>query len=576
MATSLRPTSGSAKIAQSWLRRPINLAAIAVTFMGFFARLRTASGTFLNPDEALHFRLANQISLPLAYKESLIESHPPFLTLVLYFWRSLGVSELGLRLPLVLASVVFCWMFYKWLSNAAGDLAGFLGLLFVALLPPLILLSAEIRQYPLLLAFLASALYFLDDAFAKDSTGRMAAFSLCLYLAMLSHYSAFLFAAALGIYALVRIAGKRPSNALVSVWAAGQLGAGAIAIWFYQTHISKLRLAQSRTPLQGWMSDSFLHRSYFDPAHEYALTFLAGHTFGVFQYYFGQLALGDLMCLVFLAGAALLLRGTGFPEDQGSRRRLGILLLLPFAVACAATLLHVYPYGGTRHVAFLIIPAVAGVSVAIAHLAGEKYSSAIPIAAVILLACIAFGKPRPPRMDRADQSTAHIAAALDFIEHNVHPSDFIFTDYQTDLILGHYLCRQQPIFFDPAPANFEQFSCSGHRITSTQEQDWMFWANNFPQLWQRFEQSYNPTRGTTVWIIQAGWGVALPEDLRRNIPEFRDLHSDSFGNNIKIFKLTTPQPMPENRERRSENREPGSCSTIVPCPSSTASVSPWK
>jgi uncharacterized membrane protein len=557
MATSPHPTSNRGDFPKSWLQRQINIAAIVVTLLGFMARLWTASGTFLNPDEALHFRLANQVSLPLAYKESLTASHPPLLTLLLYFWRALGASELWLRLPLILASVAFCWMFYKWLSRTAGFLAGFIALIFVALLPPIVLLSAEIRQYPLLLAFLASALYFLQDAVAKNSSASMAAFSLCLYLAMLSHYSAFLFAAALGIYALLGFIEKRPPIKLVSVWAAGQFGGLALAVLLYKTHISKLRMAQSRTPLQGWMSDSFLHRSYFDPAHESRLTFLSGHSFGVFQYYFGQLAVGDLMALVFLIGVALLLHGTGSLEVRSSQRRFGIFLLLPFAIAAAASLAHLYPYGGTRHVAFLIFPAVAGVSIAIAHLAAEKWTRPLAITPVILLACIAFGKPRPPRMDRADQSPARIAAAIAFIQKNIDPSAIIFTDYQSDLILGHYLCQQQPVSFDPAPTNFEQFSCAGHRIISTQEREWMFSSDNFIQEWQHFERSYNLNPATTVWIIQAGWGVALPQDLRSHFPEFHDLHSDSFGNNIKIFKLTAGQPMPEahqpSPQRHSEN-----------------------
>ena len=68
-------------------------------------------------------------------------------------------------------------MFYKWLTKAAGSLAAIIGLLFVAFLPPIVVLAAEVRQYALLLAFLASALYFLDEAFAKNSRSRMAVFS---------------------------------------------------------------------------------------------------------------------------------------------------------------------------------------------------------------------------------------------------------------------------------------------------------------------------------------------------------------------------------------------------------------
>ncbi len=46
--------------------------------------------------------------------------------------------------------------------------------------------------------------------------------------------------------------------------------------------------------------------------------------------------------------------------------QLGLFLLLPFVINAAAALVDLYPYGGTRHSAFLIPFAVAGVSLAIA------------------------------------------------------------------------------------------------------------------------------------------------------------------------------------------------------------------
>jgi len=536
-----------------WFHGHVNLVAAAVTLLGFLARLWMASGTFLNPDEALHFRLANQVSLALAYQQSLTAAHPPLLIFLLYFWRALGTSELWLRLPSVLAGAAFCWMFYKWLSQAGGSFAGFIGLLFVSFLPPVILIAAEVRQYALLLAFLASALYFLDEAFAKNSAGRMAAFSLCLYFAMLFHYSAFLFAAALGIYALIRIFAQRPPARLVATWAAGQLGGLALAFFFYKTHLSKLGVGDSRPALQGWMSEFYLHRSYFDRAHDNPLLFLVGHTFGVFQYFFGQLAMGDALGVVFFVAVVLLLRGKAFPNDRGNDQsdnrtsswQLGVFLLLPFAIAGGVSLAHVYPYGGTRHVAFLIIPAVAGVSVAMACLAAGRWERGLAIAAFVLAVCIAFGKTRPPRMDRADQNRANMATAMEFVRQRIDPSEIIFTDYQTDLILGHDLCQQRPISFEAAPPGFEQFSCAGRRVVSADyKMAWMFWADNFPEDWRRFVQAYNLKPGDTVWIFQSGWGVKLPEDLRKHYAEFHDLHFDSFGANIKIFKMTVGQPMP--------------------------------
>ncbi|HVR22691.1 MAG TPA: glycosyltransferase family 39 protein [Candidatus Polarisedimenticolia bacterium] len=543
MVVSHEPRSSS-EISDSWLRSHANRAAMSITLLGLLVRVWTASGTFLNPDEALHFRLANHASLAVAYRQSLTASHPPLLTSVLYLWRAFGTSELWLRFPSVLAGAAFCWMFYKWLAATAGNLAGFIGLLFVAFLPPIVLLSAEVRQYALLLAFLASALYFFDGAFTKKSPARMAAFSLFLYLAMLSHYSALLFAAALGIYALLRFITARFPLSLMTVWAGGQLGALALATFLYESHISKLGAGESRTALQGWMSEFFLRHSYFDSARDNPLFFLVGHTFGVFQYFFGQLAVGDAMGLLFFVGVATLPR-RGLMKDQPCSRGLGILLLLPFAIAGGASLAHFYPYGGTRHIAFLIIPAIAGVTVAIAYLARHRWDRAVVLGALIVVVCIVFGKARQPYMQRADQDRTHMNAAIDFLRQNVAGEGVIFTDYESDLILGHYLCRQRPIRFETSIPEFEVFSCDGVRVISASyKAATLFDANSFLSSWNRLVETYHLKAGDSVWVFQAGWKADLSENLQNHYAVFDKLRVESFGSNIKLFKLTVGHPMP--------------------------------
>ena len=553
---------------EDWFERHADPAAVFIVLLGFLARLWAASGIFLNPDEALHFRLANQPSMALAYRQSLTGLHPPFFILLLHFWRALGTSELWLRLPSVIAGTVFCWLFFKWLTLVAGRLAGFLGVMLLALLPPPIMLSAEVRQYALLLAFLAATLYFLERAFAENSAALMFASALFLCLALLTHYSAFLFAGALGVYGLLKIFAHpsfRPRANVIASWIVGQSGGLAVCLFLYKTHLSRHDFGDSQI-LQGWMN--YLGRSsYFQPGRDNPFLFAVGHSFGVFQYIFGQLAVGIAMGLAFLAGLGIILRGQLLAEEAALSWRLAVLLTLPFALACAASFAHVYPYGGTRHVAFLIVPGMAGVSVALAGLATvgvrevvstgsrSKGSSGaanpiwfrgIAIAAVILVACIAFGKARQPKMDRTDQSRAHMAAAIEFVQSKIVPSDLIFTDYETDLVIGHYLCHQQPISFEPAPANFEQFSCGGHRVVSRDFKGWMFSADNFTQEWQRFVQAYHLKPGDTVWIFQAGWDADLAERLQSQ-PQFHDLHFEAFGKNIKIFPMTVAQSPNSNR-----------------------------
>jgi len=178
------------------------VAAGFVLLLAFLLRLWKASGTFLNLDEAMHFLAANKPSLVEAYRSSLNLAHPPLLILLLNVWRSLGTSELFLRLPSVIAGTIFCWIFFRWLTRILGPAVGWVGFVLVSLLPVFVELSSEIRQYPLLLCFMMAAAYILESAFAEDSVGKMAGFFFFLYLAMLTHFSAILFAGAVGVYSL--------------------------------------------------------------------------------------------------------------------------------------------------------------------------------------------------------------------------------------------------------------------------------------------------------------------------------------------------------------------------------------
>jgi hypothetical protein len=354
---------------------------------------------------------------------------------------------------------------------------------------------------------------------------------------MLTHYSAFLFAAALGIYALLWIFMRGLPMQVIITWAVGQLGALALAAFLYKTHLSRIGAGESRTVLEGWMT--YIRRSYFDRTHDNPLLFLVGHTFGVFQYLFGQLAVGVVVGVLFLVGVLLLLR-----EKSSASRRLGLFLLLSFAVVGRASMVHVYPYGGTRHSAILIITGIAGVSVAVVRLASGRWTHALTIAGVIVMSCLVFGRLRQPRMERADQSRKQMTAALEFVQQNVASSSPIFVDYQTDLVLGHYLCRQHPVPLEIRPTGFEEFFCSGRHVASTGYPTWTFSSEKFPSDWGRAVQALGLKPGDTVWVFQTGWGIDLPEQLQKHFAEFRDLHFESFGKNIKTFKLTVGQPMP--------------------------------
>src|SRR5438132_8606533 len=121
ISESKAPPSASRQIrastAENWFEAHIDLAVAIIVTAGFLLRLWIAHGTFLNPDEALHFRAANTPSWWLTYQRSLGIQHPPLLVFLLHFWRAFGMWDLVLRLRSVILGTLFCWILCAWVGN---------------------------------------------------------------------------------------------------------------------------------------------------------------------------------------------------------------------------------------------------------------------------------------------------------------------------------------------------------------------------------------------------------------------------------------------------------------------------
>ncbi|HYM05856.1 MAG TPA: glycosyltransferase family 39 protein [Terriglobales bacterium] len=540
MSESPKPTN--------WRHRLVNrftahrdLAAGLVLLLAFLLRLGKASGTFLNLDEAMHFLAANKPSLAEAYRASLNLAHPPLLILLLHVWRRLGTSELCLRLPSVIAGTIFCWIFFRWLSRLLGPTVGWVGLMLVSLLPVFVELSAEIRQYPFLLCFMMAAAYLLELALDENSVGKMIASFVFLYLAMLTHLSAILFAGAMGAYSLWRLASRRTSPRVAAIWTAGQAGALGLLTLLYITQVSKLKGSASAQHMHVLLANSYFHRG-----HDHLLGFIFAKTFAILQYTFGQLVIGDFAGLFFVAAVVLLLTGTDVsngvaeqntPQRPGpSSRQLALLLTLPFAINAAFAIADTYPYGGTRHSAFLLPFAVMGISLAIARLFRQGLAPSLGLAILLVAVCQLFGAPHRPYMHREDQRRRNMTQALDAIRRDVSPDDLILVDFQTSFLLRFYLCPEVSPAGLPS-ADFKTYTCGGYRVISTTSETNVLTADSFLRRRDELVSAYGLKPGQTVWVFQAGWDIALAPQLQKEIPEFHDLKAESFGRNISLFKL---------------------------------------
>jgi hypothetical protein len=527
----------------SWLK--ILLPGL-VLIAGLIARMIPASRLFLNPDEALHNLLASQSSIRAAWAAALTNAHPPLLILLLYYWRSLGQSELWLRMPSVVAGTAACWFSYLWLKLVTDRSTAFLGLLLACFAPSLILLSAEIRQYGLLLFFVSACLYFSELALQKDSAGTMVLFTLSLYGALLTHYSALMFAFAIGVYVLTRLFPHRGRVRLVAIWGAGQVGGIAIATYFLVTHIPRLRqTGMVRTDLE-----SYLRKSIYHPGERNPVEFVAAQTLRVFTYTFSHGFIGALLLLAFLAGLIWLLMRTTWNHERppGSERQtarpspreFALLLGLPFLVSWGAALAGAYPLGATRHDIFLAPFGIAGASIGISI--GIRCRSWIKsVGLVVCLAiCNFFPAPSPP-IHAKDQSAALMRNAVSYLQASVPSGSVLLTDYESGLLLGYYLCGHGVVQIFPPPQPFAGSHCGDSMVLATSFREWKFTAPTFAGEFEGATKFATANHllapGKQIWLFYAGWINDSAPALEKELTAFGCSAPKTFGANIVVCRL---------------------------------------
>lgn len=513
---------------EDWLNNHSRELALAIVAGGFAVRLVVASRGFLNPDEALHYLVSDQPTVFLAYKASSLEAHPPFLYMLLYFCRFFGTSELMLRLPSVLAGSLFCWFSFKGTELFFNRTAGMIGLILLTFSPAIINLSAEVRQYALLLCFMAASIYFLGRAFQEKSTRYVWYFSGSLYIAILSHYSAALFVVAIDIYAVVRIADSQPNRKAIIAWTAGQAGALAIYGFLYVTQFVKM------TPnIPFW--DLPFGQYYFTWRDGDLFYFLRENTASIFLYIFKQPYVSAPVLVLFLLGVAYLFF-TGLWPRQRQRRssHLAILVLLPFVIAWGAAITKIYPYIGSRHTIYLAPFAVAGASFFVAKLVREKLWAGLAIAALIAGLANASEDPSLARIKKENQRKSLMTGAIHYMQQTIPRTDLIFADQQSQFLLQYYLCGPRQISqLETAHRDFFRLRCDGYSIVSSSL--WKLNAGNFVSTFQTMATPQGLKSGDRVWVFQAGWGSNLDVQLPKRLPQFRCLKSASFGANITVI-----------------------------------------
>lgn len=504
-----KETEAERKVSVCWLEQHATPAVALLIALVTLAHLDYAATYALNPDEALHYNLAHRPTVYDAWRMNNTNAHPPFLILLLHFWRKIGTAEWFLRLIPIVSGAGFVWFGWGWARLVLGEAAALAFALVSALIPPIYQHSQELRQYLPMMCGIAAALYGFERSWRGEAIRNMACSAAGLMLAVLSNYSAAWFAAGFGCYALVRF--KQASlnreplpQAARAVWAAGQLLALCSYGVLYATHIAAIRTSDVAAGIR----EGSLRKFYRLPQDSIA-DYLGANVAGLFSYVFGSPLFAWAGAALVLAGGIALFR----PGQCATRHRLALALLMvvPASLFAAAGIAGLYPFGGSRHSMLFALLLAIPVSAAFAWLARGRAKTAAGAALVFLLALRLAASPEVKTQPLEAQRKEHFVDAVQYLKHSVPSGGLVFVDYQTSLLLCYYADPSR-MCVDNRNEHFWEYDFGWMRMAASRE--WSLHPTSFVEELRELKRIYQLPRGAEVWVIDGGWGEAIHRMLQ--------------------------------------------------------------
>jgi hypothetical protein len=504
---------------ESWVVRNAVWLAVAIIVAAFALRVYYAVSCYLTPQEALHFLAARSQSWHQAYKAARLLSDPPLFILALHSAISLGRTELILRMPSLLGTTVGLWFVFAWMRRVLGDLPALAGLIFLAASQAAITAATEVEQYGLLLCFVCAALYATERAFNEVSSRWAVVQGLLLTCALLTHYTAALVIAALGLTSLLRCRIDRVPRRMLYAFVAVELSLALELAILYLRFIRNSEVT------------AYLSNTYYQPSKQTLLEYFWMSMSRTFTYLIGfgnvwshKIAL--VLFLIFTAGVAALL------ARQVRKGRINALLIVsPFVIGFLGALLRLFPFGGTRHQAYLLPFFAAGLAAALNWLPRGLSVPVLLLAAVSATVWAATNKVDPASnaadIDPRVFPISDMRAAIDYINQDVPAGAPLVVDEETRLDLSYFLGRYDTSLDSPDRRMDNDEVLNGHRIISPQEYSWSFEHNHPLAQISSAARAQGVSTGAPIWVVSVQWPYREP--LSARIPAGSIRSGRTFG-----------------------------------------------
>jgi Dolichyl-phosphate-mannose-protein mannosyltransferase len=511
----------------NWLEARTGFIVAVIMMIGFLLRILPATKLYLNPDECLNFILVNQPNFYRVWVNTIPQAHPPLYYLILFIWKKLGDSELFLRLPSITAGTALIYVGYKWIEKCFNKSAGLLMSLLLAFAPALIALSFEVRGYTIQILFILLSFYYLQLILEEKRIHHVVLFSIFVYLSILTHYSTSFIFSALFLYFIYLLLQKNFNRKLTIIWLLFQIGTIALYGFLYLIQLQSVAKGGMRQEaIQVWYPYAFLDTN--QGGLNKIFSFSVRQTIQVFQYLFSLKNLTIIVLIIFIASLIIL--------ALKRRWQFSLLLVIPFLANLVAAMLKIYPYGNMRHIVYLTPLAFAGVAYFLGFWLKSKITT-IMISGIILIPLwVIFGQKPEQLMKPKNQQLYLMDQTREYILNNLPPDEIIFTDYQTSVMLGYYLAKKEI----PTPMTAEKWfwQCRFAERYFVAANVWDLNPVTFVEYFQKLSLYFPIEPTDSIWIVDAGWGKNLKEQLTETFPELSFRDYKNFGENISLFKLS--------------------------------------
>lgn len=475
-------------------------------------RLHGLSEYWLNPDEGIYYSTLTRLSPQGFWGEVMANAHPPLFYLIL---RTLGHVTLdfvwlrGVALVCGAASIWVLWLVGREVGGRgwAGVAAGLVAAGLLALNREAIVFSQVLRPYTMLVALLGAALYHLLRYRSQPTDRHMAAYAVFASLALLTHYGAVLaFGAFLVVVAYYHV-GEQVERADWNRLAVAQAVPAAVLVGLVFVHLrntmGSYMMYLALAP-DGWLSE-WLVSSPGD----------AWRSFVSFQ---------TLELPVALQGrAALLLLTSMVAAALAGNRRDRLVAVLAggaLSIALAASVAGEYPFGPTRHDAWLVVFTLP----ALGWLAGWVVGSgrrAVALAAAVVVIALTFGGvvesalgDYPSGGSAADERAVRSDDVRSLVAERLSPDGgphLVLMSFQTFNLLMPLYARERQEIAASSPPDLLSFSYGSRDVIVSGKWDWDGW-NEVREVVRTLPTrlpTVAPDRPDRVLLLAGGWDSSL-------------------------------------------------------------------